>query len=152
MINHFLSPEINANNRQNQRMQYFHFSQRNNNFKNKPEYWGLSHTWGVYNSNAQSVWKWLQETGVLKRIITLQTIVTKRIVLEINPDVAVTEKRCREDHSLEGKYKLLFTQILKPFWLNELKIWCLQCFRSYSAIMSLLHFNYPIKYLFTTTD
>lgn len=133
MTNHFSSSYINANNIQNQQTQYFYFSQRNNNLKNKPEYWGLSYTWDLYSLHAQSVWKWFQEMGVLKRIITLKTIVTKHIVLQINPDVTSTENRYCKDHPSQEKYKLLPMQIIKPFWLNELKLWCLQSFRMPSS-------------------
>lgn len=72
----------------------------------QPKQWGLNHRWGLYSPHAQSVWKWFQEKGMLKRIITLKTIITKHIVLPINPDVTVTESRCCKDHSLQGKCKL----------------------------------------------
>jgi hypothetical protein len=42
---------------------------------------------------------------MLKRFKALKTIITKHIMLQINPDVAVTENRCCKDHPLEGKYK-----------------------------------------------
>ena len=38
--------------------------------------------------------------------------------------------RCCKNHSLEGKYKLSM-QIIKPFWLNELKLGCLLSFRMF---------------------
>lgn len=126
MFNHFLSPYISANNIKNQHILSL-FSEEYQ-LQEQTKILRIKSHLGLVESHAQSVWKCFQEKGVLKRIITHKTIVTKHIVLQINPDVTVTENRCCEDHPLKGKYKLSM-QIIKPFSLNELKLWCLQSFR-----------------------
>lgn len=56
----------------------------------------------------------LKEGNTLKDYNSQKTIVTKHVVLQINPDVTVPENRCYKDHSLEREYKLS-THIIKPF-------------------------------------